>query len=265
MKRLEEDELKNIEKVIMISDSENLNIFDIQGRMGVLLDFFMDNPEFHSFVPFLKTYYLITRSVADKRLEKEEFFDDEDCLESLDADFARRYFEPMFHYLKTGEKKEPWKTYFEYCERQDSRPVIELLLGINAHINADLACSLLNQNYSRKSDYEAINEILKEEIPEVMKFLVFHEHDFSGIIGLVNHRLAVHEFRKTVMKWRDLTWENFTKAKGLSEPDKAEKMLKSQTEEVGREIIATEKEFKILHFYKSMKQANQLSVDLEMV
>ncbi|MDP3741669.1 MAG: DUF5995 family protein, partial [bacterium] len=172
-------------KILTIKDLQRETIFDIVGRMKVLLEFFKRNPRHKNLVPFLKTYYLITKSVAERRLERKKYFADTTGLDRLDAHFADLYFRPLREYLLRGKMKKPWQTYFKYCERKDGIPFVQMLLGINAHINSDLLTSIVDLKYGNRKDFLTINIILKEEIPDVMKFLVRVDHDLYGLGVLV--------------------------------------------------------------------------------
>src|SRR3989338_3885961 len=98
--------------------------------------------QYKNLVPFLETYYLITKSVADKQFSSKSFFAKPGQLSKLDVYFASLYFIPLKSYLESGKKVKPWKIYFDYCERKDGIPFVQMFLGINAHINADLSSSI---------------------------------------------------------------------------------------------------------------------------
>jgi len=234
------------------------SIHEIRGRMATLLDVYEGSREFGGLAPFLHVYHAVTSTVADRRVEG-GFFDDPEALESLDAAFASLYFDPVRGFISNEEMRRPWKTYFEYCS-EGGRPVIKMLLGINAHINADLAHALYLEDYGRRRDYDRINGILKSELSSSMHYLA-RKGDAAGLLGLFDRPLAHREFRKLIVNWRELTWSNYQmlEAEGFEEHREE---LYSQTERVAKEIIELEEGFDYLNLYSTVKKANRLKVEL---
>lgn len=160
------------------------SIYSIVGRMKVLLEYLERHRSLRNLIPFLETYYVITKTVAERRLEKKDTFKDIQQLEKLDIYFAQLYFEPIKKFLLNSTRLKPWQTYLNYCEKPGI-PFLQMLLGINAHINGDLFTSLVKLKYREKSDYWKINKILEEEIPVIMKFLAYVDHDVYGLGGVI--------------------------------------------------------------------------------
>ncbi|MFB6244839.1 MAG: DUF5995 family protein [Candidatus Nanohaloarchaea archaeon] len=158
-----------------------------------------------SLLPFLEAYLRITRDVREFSEEGE--FDDPEALERLDLEFGRLYLEPMKKYLAKGEKQEPWENYFEYVEQEDSIPLLELALGINAHINADLATAIERTDYRNREDFEKINKILRKNLRPVLVHLAVKHRDPTsfGVLGVPP--LALKGLGR-VREWRDFTWRN---------------------------------------------------------
>jgi hypothetical protein len=148
-----------------VLDSEHESVESVSSTMKDLRAFLKEN-RYDSMLPFLDAYISITDGVMDWR-EKNKF-NSPDELSKLDTRFAELYFNSVEEYIRKGEKKRPWKTYFDYIEREDSKPVLELLLGINAHINADLTQALSEQQYTSKSDFNKVNKILGRSLYPVM-------------------------------------------------------------------------------------------------
>ena len=200
---------KVIDKVLVINNPDKEDVFGIIGRMEIILEYFKANPKHKNLVPFLETYYLITKAVAEKQLDHPGFFKNPSLLKKLDVHFAGLYFEPLKVYLETGKSARPWKCYFDYCERlDDGMPFLQMFLGINAHINGDLCTSLKSVRYKERGDYLAVNTILHEKIPEIMKFLAFVEHDYYVMAGYLYKKLIEEEFQKVVVGWRLNAWTN---------------------------------------------------------
>lgn len=225
-----------IAELTTIRDLEQETIFDVIGRMEVLLEFFIRNPKYHNLVPFLETYYLITKSVAERSVEKKNYFIDRRGVEKLDVYFASLYFRPLKEFLLRGKCITPWKSYFEYCKHETGIPFVQMLLGINAHINTDLYASLVRLKYVEKKDYLLINKILAEEIPVIMKFLAFTDRDIYGLGSLIFKKFIRHEFKDVIVHWRGVAWQNYRKSRGAGSANR-QKAAAAQTEDIAGKLV----------------------------
>jgi hypothetical protein len=207
--------------------------YTLLGRMEVILQSFKGNPKYHHFVPFLETYYLVTKKVVDK-ISKEKSFNNTPALVKLDVIFASMYFKPLQGFISKKTKSAPWTNYLSYCSKKSSTSFVQMITGINAHINGDLPIALLKTGYTEEKDFFLINNILKSVIPEVFSYLSFDEKDIYGISGLILQKLVLEEFNKIVVKWRKNAWNNYQKMRSMSAPQRkvAERKLKFLTEEV---------------------------------
>lgn len=179
--------------------------------MSELEALFVSDKAYKNLLPFLYTYKLVTTTIYNNL----SLFEDQNSLEKLDVYFANLYFLPLYRYLNTNAKKTPWKTYFDYCEKDKCIPIVSVLLGINAHVNSDLLTSI-QLNKVNKHDYFLVNEILENLSDEVMRYLTVSEHDIFGLGGLFFKQFRVYEFRNTIQKWRDDVWQNKSKLKKIS-------------------------------------------------
>ncbi len=208
-------------------------ILSLMGRMQLIVSFFKQHSQYHALLPFLYTYYLVTKMVAEKNIERYDYYRRPKKLEEVDLHFAHLYFQPLRTYVDCGEKPRPWHTYFTYCEQENGVPFVQMLLGINAHINADLSLSLVETDYREKQDFKQINAVLQEVIPAVLNFLAQDEHDVFGLGGLVFQRRVREEFKRIIVSWRSQAWRN---AEKLRSDPKAEQELHMQTEELGGQL-----------------------------
>ena len=242
---------------ILELDAEKENISGVIGRMESLLAYFKQNPEHGGLIPFLETYYLVTKKVVEKRMERDDYYTHPNDLERLDVVFASLYFQPLAEYLKTGRSNPPWTGYFSYCEK-GGIPFLSMLLGINAHINADLCATLVSLKYRHEKDYFLINNILNEVIPQIMHFLAFSSHDIFGLGGLIFRKIVERDFRKTVVQWRNHAWANALAISAGNHPDYHEK-LNDCTEKTCVRLIETFHElrrpFSIPKFNLKLEQA----------
>lgn len=250
-----------LSRVLTIKNRQE-GILEIVGRMKVVLEFFKRNQKYKNLVPFLKTYYLITKSVAERRLERKRYFQDTDALDALDVYFADLYLKPLKAYLLQGKKLSPWRVYFEYCEKKRGIPFVQMLLGINAHINADLLTASVKLKYSNRQDFQTINKILKEEIPDVMKFLVKVDHDIYGLGALIFRKFALTEFKHVIVNWREDVWRH-AKSLPSGKYSRAKGKILRQTEQIGTDIINVFENIRHLRApTKLISQMNALKVRL---
>lgn len=197
---------QDLEEVLSINESDSIE--DIIRKMETLKDYLKNNNR-NSLVPFLDAYLRITQDVKKKSDTGE--FNNPEALEELDKEFAELYFNPMKKYLIDGEKTEPWENYLRYTEKNNSMPLMELLLGINAHINADLATALHRTGYSEKEDFEKVNDILEDNLSPVLKNLALTRMDFASL-GVFGFRPFAWKGLEKITRWRSLTWENAKKS-----------------------------------------------------
>lgn len=197
----------NLRKLLTIENPKTETIYTIIGRMEVLLKHFKDNKDMNSLAPFLETYLLVTLAVAEKYNLKKSFFKDFKSIEKLDVYFASLYFKPVLEYIENNNSIRPWQTYFKYISNSRGIPFLQILLGINAHINADLYTAISRLKYSNEKDYFLVNDILLEVIPDVMKILI-KKHDLLGFGSIIFKDFIVNEFHQVIEKWRSEAWAN---------------------------------------------------------
>lgn len=238
------------------------SIYELMGRMEILLELFKTNERYYSLIPFTNTYYLVTKKVALKNLQDQEYYKDYNQMQKLDIYFASLYFKALRAYLITGELHTPWKVFFEYASHSSGYPFVQMLLGINAHINGDLPLTLLHTQYKFKEDFTKINDILLEVIPEVMSFLAFTEKDIWGMGAIVLSSFAQLEFRNVVVKWRNNAWNNFAVLKDNNSIKKVSH-LHHETERAASELIDIMHVHKIINLPNFIKRLEMIDVLLD--
>lgn len=216
---------RRLKDVLEIDDSDSIE--DVLRKMEHLREFLRENNH-SSLLPFLEAYIHITRDV--KKSSEEGKFNDPEALEELDKKFAELYFRPMRKYLIEGEKTSPWKNYFNYTEKSNSLPLMELLLGINSHINADLATALRETDYSQKEDFFKVNKILEENLAPILKYLAFEHQDVASL-GVFGFRPFAWKGLEKITDWRTLTWKN------VQEEDFSTSEIRNETEANSRRMF----------------------------
>ncbi|MFB6203905.1 MAG: DUF5995 family protein [Candidatus Nanohaloarchaea archaeon] len=236
-----------------IEIGEPSTIEDVIEGMEALQQFLGERERYRSLLPFLKAYYRVTSSVQERK--RQGFFDHPGEMDRLDVVFARRYFEPVKEYLDGEDPGRPWSPYFDYCRRNDSMASLEMMLGINVHINADLAPALEEAGFRHRKDYDRINEVLESEIVSLLRYLVLNRPDRLNLAAVLMPMVVDREFRNVIVRWRDRTWEN-REAMDLEE-------LQRQTCEVSRELVEIGHDLNPLNLPHRLKELERLEVSLD--
>jgi Family of unknown function (DUF5995) len=92
-------------------------------------------------------------------------FQDSKRMERLAVTFANRYLTAWECHTRDKPCCEAWKVVFDACNNPRLIVLQHLLLGINTHINLDLAIAAAetcpgNEIYDLKADFEKINEVI---------------------------------------------------------------------------------------------------------
>lgn len=123
---------------------------------------------------FAALYLRMTEAVAEGI--KSNFFEDGKRMERLDIAFAKRYIDAYNAYFNGNACQPAWKIAFDAC-KDDSLVVFQhLLLGINTHINLDLAISAAdiapgNNITGLQTDFNRINEIISSLADDIQECL----------------------------------------------------------------------------------------------
>jgi len=219
----------------LLTLEKDTTIYDVIGRMEILLDIFKDNEEYNGLHPFLYTYCLVTKNVAEKCILNKNYFTNINSLQRLDVYFASLYFTPLLDFLNNNDVSPPWQTYYNYSKEKYPIPFIQILLGINAHINTDLYASIVKLKYNYEKDFFIINDILQEEIPLIMTYLL-KKHDLVGLSNVFLRNFIKNEFHEVIERWRTVAWANALKT-NPSNFNKYHKDISLQTEDLGEKII----------------------------
>ena len=131
---------------------------------------------------FAAVYRQVTAAVAD-RLGR-GFFDDDDRLSRFDAVFAGRYLAALAAWRDGRDPGRSWRLAFRAAE--DDGPVLvqHVLLGVNAHINLDLAVAAAQtcpgeEIDGLKGDFDRVNEVLVDVLCRLQGAL----NELSPLLG----------------------------------------------------------------------------------
>jgi Family of unknown function (DUF5995) len=165
-------------------------------------------------------YLRVTQTVYQK--PPADGWHDQQWLIQLDITFAQLYFDALAHWC-TDTTKVPraWMALFESCDNPAIERVQFALAGINAHINHDLPLALVqtgkdlqippDRNSPECSDFENVNSMLNEVMPETLKVLatgILGElAQDTGTIGRLLAMWNVKTARDTAWTNAELLWE----------------------------------------------------------
>ncbi len=229
--------MNNMRELLEIVRPESETSFSVIGRMNALMRYVRARKSYGHFIPFLQTYEMVTNQVAQKQISDASYFKDFSALRQLDVLFASLYFTPMREGLEMGSMPSPWRTYGTYCAKPLGIPFVQLLLGVNAHINADLCTCLVELGYTQAEDYEKINAVLEEVVPEVMRFLAVSHADIFGMTGVVLKKFITEQFTQVVVRWRMQAWKNAAVIRARGDVNYRDE-LHAKTEQAAVDIIA---------------------------
>lgn len=167
---------------------------------------------------FLRCYGLMTRNMH--RNIQEGRFQDEPWVEKLLLRFAEYYFDALEKYEQNGPTTPAvWRQVHEASRKRKLHVLQHLLLGINAHINYDLALALYDglcgewpqlsdsQRLGRERDHDEVNRVIAETIDTVQDEVVEKQ---SRLMALVDHlfgRMDEWLLSQLITHWRTEVWE----------------------------------------------------------
>ncbi len=133
---------------------------------------------------FAALYHRVTIQIRHTILN--HGFENPELLNKLAICFAGRYFEALELYESGEQPTAPWKVAFDASKRRHPIILQHLLLGMNAHINLDLAIASAETSpgidiLTLKQDFMQVNAILASQIPIILKAI----GACSPFIGLV--------------------------------------------------------------------------------
>lgn len=236
-------------------DSDGASVHRVRGEMATVLEWMRTEEGAEAFEPFLFAYHAVTSRVSDRMVRDPGFFDSPGDLQELDERFAVMYFDALEQHLGTGEAPRPWQTYFDYCS-SGGRPVVQMIMGMNAHINGDLPVALAEQGYEWRGDFDRINGVLESELGGVSVHLA-RRHDLAGFLGLLDRGLARREFKELIVSWRRDAWEN---SRRILSGDMSRREVFAETERLAEDIVSLEEKFDYLNLFSTLRKANQLSL-----
>ena len=159
---------------------------------------------------FATLYQRMTIAVKQAIIANE--FQDGKRMEQLDIIFASRYFEAWNCYINHQNCSHAWQTAFKATDDPNLIVLQHLLLGINTHINLDLAiaaadCCPGDTIYNLQTDFIKINDIIEAQSQLVQNSLTNIWPPLKLFADISNHReKAVLNF--SIETARKCSWAN---------------------------------------------------------
>jgi hypothetical protein len=162
---------------------------------------------------FATTYLELSRELR-RALDEEGFFDYPDYLQTQATSFVAAYFDAVEAWER-GEPVAPaWRIAFEQAASGQITGAQEMLLGINAHVQNDMAFVIADlgvrapDGSSRKPDHEAVNEVLNRAYGSVVREV---RERYDSTMSITNTDLVtVDDVAGLEMArgWREIVWRN---------------------------------------------------------
>ncbi|HET7820491.1 MAG TPA: DUF5995 family protein [Ornithinibacter sp.] len=167
---------------------------------------------------FAECYLVMTRRM-EENIRAGRFHDGVWVGRLLDR-FATYYFDAVDSY--GGLIEEPvcpaiWHEALEACADPDCHPLQALMLGINAHINHDLALALVDvlddwptlddaTRQRRREDHEMVNTIIDDTTDEVQRDVVGRWSPAAEALDWLMGPLDEWAFGALAQSWRSRVW-----------------------------------------------------------
>lgn len=169
---------------------------------------------------FAECYQVMTHRVTDALAG--DVFHDGPWVQRLLDRFADYYFDAIDGYAGAVPDQtcpQIWREALDACADPLCHPVQALMLGINAHINHDLALALVDvlddwpaldeeTRLRRHQDHERVNEIIHDTTDEVQRDVVAAWSPLAGGIDFALGRLDEWAFAQLAATWRTRVWSD---------------------------------------------------------
>ncbi len=190
---------------------------------------------------FAALYKRMTIAVRDGI--SKNVFDDGPRMEALDVIFAQRYLMAFNAFKKRQECSSSWQHAFTNCGNQSLIVLQQLLMGINTHINLDLAIAAAavapgDGIYALEGDFNRINLLIASLVDDVQRCLEQVWFPMRFLKNIVNKQ-GTDVLNFSVGIARKTAWSNAVMLANMNEAGKAAhiKTIDAIVHEIGGRII----------------------------
>lgn len=164
---------------------------------------------------FNQAYLIITRNVlADARRGG---FDNPTFLTTFDTCFAGYYFRALRNYIHGEQTPAAWFVAFDRAQSGKISSLKAMALGVNAHVNNDIAQVLMELDASHKQygDYKRVNDVIHHSIYEVFDSLDADQKWLNSRYQKLRplYRVVLHIL---IRAWRAHAWQTYKRAQRSS-------------------------------------------------
>jgi len=139
------------------------------------------------------------------------YFDDGNFMADFMYNFAQRYSNAIDAWLSQTNLASitpVWRDAFQFSATNRSSVMQDLFLGMNAHINYDLAIIVyqMQQGQDKKDDYDRVNDLMECTLADVVA-QVGGRYDVAMEASDLNN-LVQESLLPAVIQWRNNAWLN---------------------------------------------------------
>lgn len=159
---------------------------------------------------FAALYWRMTLAVKDGIVNN--YFENGTLMEALDVCFAKRYIDAFQAFQSFTPCTHAWQFAFENCKKSNLIVLQHLLLGINTHINLDLAIAAAkvapgNKIHDLENDFNRINDLIAGLADDIQACLTTIWPPMKQLGKLLNgQEEALLNF--SINKARQVSWTN---------------------------------------------------------
>jgi hypothetical protein len=162
---------------------------------------------------FANTYMLLSRQL-EKAIREPGFFDDNEYL-IYEAVAFENYYENMAAANAAGKPvPEAWRIANEVASKPNSNAAVDMLLGINAHVQRDMPYVVAAEGLrfpdgrTRKPDHDRVNKTLAAAYEPIVEDIA---RRYDPMVSLTNSRWTPIDDvggLEVVKEWREGVWRN---------------------------------------------------------
>jgi hypothetical protein len=197
---------------------------------------------------FPEVYGVITRRVLIETRAPRPGFLEPGWIDRLMGRFCERYLETLDWSLRAAPQDcEAWRLAYWYADAELTVPLQDVIFGISAHINYDLAIGIAENirehGHARdpamlaryKHDHDFVNVLLRECLPEcVARVRERHGCRTTELVWRTAAPLFVRSTLATLGVWREHVWGDVLRLLAASSEDERRAVLRAMDRRSGR-------------------------------
>lgn len=164
----------------------------------------------YSVTSFNHTYLVITRKVRTSA--RKSAFQYPEFLSQFDTAFANYYFNALERFISDKPIASAWNEAFVKANSKKVSNFVAMALGVNAHVNNDIALVLRDCNAQTKhyDDYVQINSIIISALNEIIDSLPNDKY-YYGPKNKFFRPIYKYFMKLLIVRWRKQAWVNYIK------------------------------------------------------